>query len=92
MLGVLGDFLLSVDGIDIAVLSARSNGKTYISLRSECAENDVNKMIIRVLNDTGVGFGGGFPSAAGGIIDGMYQRADELDYVHNLIRPHLSLS
>lgn len=92
MLGVLGDFLLSVDGIDIAVLSARNNGKTYISLRSECAKNDVNKMITRVLNNTGIGFGGGFQSAAGGIINGMSQRSDELGYVHKLIRPHLSLS
>ena len=92
MLGVLGDFLLSVDGIDIAVLSARNNGKTYISLRSECIKNDVNKIIVRLLNDTGIGFGGGLPSSAGGIINGIYQLPDELNYVHDLIRPHLSLS
>ncbi|WP_022942467.1 DHH family phosphoesterase [Psychromonas hadalis] len=92
MLGVLGDFLLSVDEIDVAILSARHNGKTYISLRSECPKNDVNKLIVRVLNDTGIGFGGGLPHSAGGIIDDMYQLSDELDYVHDLIRPHLSLS
>lgn len=92
MLGVLGDFLLSVDEIDIAILSARSNGKTYISLRSECTNNDVNNIIVGALNNTGSGFGGGLPHAAGGIVDEMYQLSDELDYVHDLLRPHLVLS
>jgi nanoRNase/pAp phosphatase (c-di-AMP/oligoRNAs hydrolase) len=92
MLGVLGDFLLSVDEIDIAILSARSNGKTYISLRSECTKNDANRIVIDALNNTGAGFGGGLPHSAGGIVDELYQLSDELDYVHDLLRPHLSLT
>jgi nanoRNase/pAp phosphatase (c-di-AMP/oligoRNAs hydrolase) len=92
MLGVLGDFLLSVDEVDIAILSARSKGKTYISLRSECVKNNVKKIIIDALNNTGAGFGGGLPHSAGGVVDELYQLSDELDYVHDLLRPHLSLS
>lgn len=92
LLGVLGDFLLSVDTIDIAILSARSGDKTYLSLRSECAQNDVSKIVMRALNDPGVGFGGGHAHAAGGIINQRYQLCSEPDHVYQLLRPQLQLT
>ena len=56
MLGVLGDFLLSVDELDIIVLTARTSEKTFISLRSECSENNVAQIIKKTLNEKGIGF------------------------------------
>ncbi|MEZ8194253.1 DHH family phosphoesterase [Vibrio cortegadensis] len=91
MLGVLGDFLLGVDEIDVVILSARNRGKTFLSLRSECPNNNVEKIIRSVLNNSGIGFGGGHAHMAGGIINEMYQLSQELDYVYNLIRPKLIL-
>ncbi len=92
MLGVLGDFLLGVDEIDLVVLSARSREKTFLSLRSECSKNNVANIVRSALNNSGVGFGGGHAHMAGGIINEMYQLSDEFDYVYKLIRPQLILS
>ncbi|WP_146450057.1 DHH family phosphoesterase [Vibrio kanaloae] len=92
MLGVLGDFLLSVDELDIVVLTARNSEKTFISLRSECLKNNVAKIVRRALNDKGVGFGGGHPHMAGGIINHQFRKSDELDYIYDLIRPNLVLN
>ena len=91
MLGVLGDFLLGVDELDIVVLTARNSEKTFISLRSECSKNNVAKIIRKVLNDKGIGFGGGHSHMAGGIINHQFQKNDELDYLYDLIRPNLVL-
>ncbi|MFS1949742.1 DHH family phosphoesterase [Vibrio lentus] len=91
MLGVLGDFLLSVDELDIVVLTARSHEKTFISLRSECSNNNVANIVKRALNDKGIGFGGGHSHMAGGIINSQFQKSDELDYIYDLIRPSLVL-
>lgn len=92
MLGVLGDFLLSVDELDIVVLTARSHEKTFISLRSECSNNNVANIVKRALNDKGIGFGGGHSHMAGGIINSKFQKSNELDYIYDLIRPSLVLS
>lgn len=91
MLGVLGDFLLSVDEIDIVVLSARNREKTFLSLRSECTHNNVADIVRGALMDSGLGFGGGHAHMAGGIINNMYQLSDEADFVYDLIRPKLKL-
>ena len=92
MLGVLGDFLLGVDELDVVVLTARNSEKTFISLRSECSKNNVAKIIRKVLNDKEIGFGGGHPHMAGGIINRQFQESDELDCIYNLIRPSLVLN
>lgn len=89
MLGVLGDFLLTVDEIDIVVLSARSHERTFVSLRSECPQNDVAKVIKRALNDTGVGFGGGHSHMAGGVVNQVFNHSIEQNFVYDLIRPQL---
>ncbi len=41
MLGILGDFMLSVNEVDLVVLSTRDKEKTFISLRSECQNNNM---------------------------------------------------
>lgn len=92
MLGVLGDFLLSVDELDIVVLSARNREKTFISLRSECKKNNVADIVRRVLNDSGVGFGGGHPHMAGGVINETFQLSDESNFIYDLFRPEIELS
>lgn len=92
MLGVLGDFLLSVDELDIIVLTARNREKTFVSLRSECAKNNVAKIIHKALNESGIGFGGGHAHMAGGIINTQFQLSEELDNTYDLIRPNLILS
>ncbi|NOI14408.1 DHH family phosphoesterase [Vibrio hepatarius] len=92
MLGVLGDFLLSVDEIDIVVLSARNREKTFISLRSECKQNNVAHIIRRVLNNSGIGFGGGHPHMAGGVINKSFQLSDETNYIYKLFKPEIELT
>lgn len=92
MLGVLGDFLLTVDEIDIVVLSARSYQRTFVSLRSECEDNDVAEVVREALNDRGLGYGGGHAHMAGGVINQRFKMADELAYLYELIRPRLTLS
>lgn len=89
MLGVLGDFLLTVDEIDVVVLSARNRERTFISLRSECLKNNVALVVRRALNDTGVGFGGGHPHMSGGVIHQIFKHSDEQKFVYDLIRPQL---
>ncbi|WP_117235251.1 DHH family phosphoesterase [Vibrio maerlii] len=91
MLGVLGDFLLGVDELDIIVLTARNREKTFLSMRSECPKNNVANIVRRSLNDQRLGFGGGHSHMAGGIINNQYQLSDELDFVYDLIRPNLVL-
>ena len=91
MLGVLGDFLLTVDEIDVVVLSARSYQRTFVSLRSECQENDVAEVVRQALNDRGIGYGGGRAHKAGGVINQRFRMADELAYLYELIRPRLTL-
>lgn len=91
MLGVLGDFLLSVDELDIIVLTARTSEKTFISLRSECSENNVAQIIKKTLNEKGIGFGGGHPHMAAGMIPRKFRSGEELDCLYELIRPNLVL-
>ncbi|WP_427980654.1 DHH family phosphoesterase [Agarivorans sp.] len=92
MLGVLGDFLLSVDEIDIVVLSARNQEKTFISLRSECSHNNVAKIVRQALNDSGIGFGGGHAHMAGGVINKVFSAAHEANFIFELFRPKLQLA
>jgi nanoRNase/pAp phosphatase (c-di-AMP/oligoRNAs hydrolase) len=92
MLGVLGDFLLSVHEIDIVVLSAQCNERTYLSLRSECNKNNVEKIIRNTLNDSGIGFGGGHSHMAGGVLNSSSLRCNSVEYIYDLFKPNLVLS
>ena len=68
MLGILSDFLLKVNEIDVVIVAVESNENIQISLRSECPKTNVGLVAREILNDRGRGFGGGHSHMAGGII------------------------
>jgi len=66
LLGILADFVLSLDNIDFVVLCARNNGAINFSLRSEAPQWDASRIISDVLQDKG--FSGGHSEMAGGVV------------------------
>ena len=66
LLGILGDFLLSLDTIDFVVLCAQNGDRINFSLRSEAAQWPADAIARRILH--GIGFGGGHAEMAGGVI------------------------
>ncbi len=68
MLGVLADFLLSVNEFDVVIVAMQSNSCLQLSLRSECPRVNVGKLLRETLNERKMGFGGGHHHMAGGII------------------------
>jgi len=68
MLGILSDFLLKVNEIDVVIVATEFNGNIQISLRSECPKTNVGLVVREILNNSERGFGGGHSHMAGGII------------------------
>ncbi len=66
LLGILGDFLLSLEEIDFSILCAKNKGKVNFSIRNERPEWNAALVIQNALQ--GIGFGGGHADMAGGII------------------------
>ena len=73
LLGILGDFFISLEEADFVVLCARNDSVINISVRSERETWNASRIVQAALN--GIGFGGGHADMAGGIIRG----ARELD-------------
>jgi len=69
MLGILGDFLLALDEIDVVILAATADNLVHLSLRSESPDINVSNLIKDVIVNNKVGFGGGHAHMAGGIVD-----------------------
>lgn len=67
LLGILGDFLLSLDLIDFVVLCAHNENRINFSLRSEEADWEADAIARQILQ--GIGFGGGHAEMAGGVIN-----------------------
>ena len=67
MLGIIGDFSLSLKEVEFVILCARNNGKINFSLRSERPEWNCGIVIQEVLRN--IGFGGGHDDMAGGLIN-----------------------
>jgi nanoRNase/pAp phosphatase (c-di-AMP/oligoRNAs hydrolase) len=67
MLGILGDFFLSLKEIEFVILCAKNNNKINFSLRNESPKWNCNLVIQEVLK--GIGFGGGHIDMAGGLIN-----------------------
>jgi len=67
LLGILGDFFLTVSEIRFVLLCARNDGRVNLSARSEQPEWNAGVVIRRALE--GLGFGGGHPDMAGGVIE-----------------------
>lgn len=68
LLGVLADFLLSVNEYDVVIVAMKYNQAIQLSLRSECPKVNVGELLRDTLNHKQRGFGGGHAHMAGGII------------------------
>lgn len=66
LMGILGDFFLSLQEVDFVFLCARNNTQVNFSLRSEVEKWNAAIIIQTMLK--GIGFGGGHADMAGGII------------------------
>ena len=69
LLGVLADFLLSVNEYDIVIVAMKFNQAIQLSLRSECPKVNVGLLLRQTLNQKQRGFGGGHAHMAGGILN-----------------------
>jgi nanoRNase/pAp phosphatase (c-di-AMP/oligoRNAs hydrolase) len=75
MLGIIRDFVLAVNEIDIVIVAQHKNSGIQLSLRSECEHIDVAKILREELNIKKLGFGGGHSHIAGGVIFSEHVRA-----------------
>lgn len=66
LLGILSDYVISIEEIDFVVLCAKNKDRINFSLRNEKKEWDASVVIRRLLDN--VGFGGGHHNMAGGAI------------------------
>lgn len=66
LIAMVSDFILSLDAVDVSIIYADRNGGYKFSVRSEVDNVNAGKMINKALN--GIGFGGGHPTMAGGLI------------------------
>ena len=82
MLGVMGDFLMSVNEISTTILAAPAGDVIQLSLRTEHPQVNVGRLVKELLAEHDIGFGGGHAHMAGGLI----QRAK-----FNVPEPHLRL-
>ena len=66
LLGILGDFFISLEEAEFVVLCARNGGVINVSVRSEREDWNASQVVQAALD--GIGFGGGHADMAGGII------------------------
>ena len=69
MLGILGDFVLALDEVDVVILAATAGESIHLSLRSESSDINVSTLVRDVVVQNNIGFGGGHSHMAGGILD-----------------------
>lgn len=83
LLGILGDFFMSVQEIEFVALCALNDGKINLSVRSENRKWNASKIVQEVLS--GIGFGGGHSDRAGGLIQdtGLF---DEVEIHRGFVR------
>lgn len=85
LLGVLADFLLSVNEYDVVIVAMKYNEGLQLSLRSECSKINVGKLLRETLNNKNRGFGGGHNHMAGG-----YILPNEIDHFIDANNAHFS--
>jgi nanoRNase/pAp phosphatase (c-di-AMP/oligoRNAs hydrolase) len=68
LLGLLGDFLIAVDNVDVTLLASPKADVIQLSLRSKTPRVDVAEVARQVLADGDLGFGGGHSHMAGGVV------------------------
>lgn len=69
LLGILGDYALSMLEVEFVVLCARNKSTIIFSLRNESQQWNASNILQEVLE--GIGFGGGHFDMAGGIIEDL---------------------
>lgn len=67
LVGIISDFILSLDVVDVAIVYSVNSSGIKFSVRSERPEVDAGKLIFDALS--GIGSGGGHAAMAGGFID-----------------------
>lgn len=85
LLGVLADFLLTVNEFDIIIVAMQHEQGIQLSLRSECPKVNVGQLLRETLNYKQFGFGGGHAHMAGGII-----LPDKIHHFINQQKAHFS--
>ncbi|MCW8965866.1 MAG: DHH family phosphoesterase [Candidatus Pacearchaeota archaeon] len=85
LMGILGDFFLSLQEVDFVFLCARNNAQVNFSLRSEVKKWNSALIIQGMLK--GIGFGGGHADMAGGIIKdlSLFNEQDLLKRLNELL-------
>ena len=79
LLGIIGDFLLSMVEIEFVFLCARNDARISISVRSENVNWNASRIVQTIL--AGIGNGGGHADMAGGVIeDASLFDEDEMVY------------
>lgn len=68
LLGLLGDFLIAVDNVEVTLLASSKADVIQLSLRSKSAQVDVAEVASQVLANGAIGFGGGHSHMAGGVV------------------------
>ncbi len=66
LLGILGDFFISLEEAEFVVLCARNANVINVSVRSEREDWNASRVVQKALD--GIGFGGGHADMAGGMI------------------------
>ncbi len=66
LLGIIGDFFLSLREVDFVCLAAKNGNRINLSLRSEDRRWSAAQVVKELL--AGIGFGGGHADMAGGIV------------------------
>lgn len=78
LLGILGDFVLSLEEINFVILCAKNDEVVNFSIRNEKSELSAAVIIQDVLQ--GIGFGGGHRDMAGGVIKDITKFDEENIY------------
>jgi len=91
LLGLLGDFLIAVDSVDVSILACGRPEIIQLSLRSERREVNVAQLAQKVLVDSEIGFGGGHAHMAGGVVNlAKLRHADNAaEHVFGLFRQNI---
>lgn len=89
MMGILGDFLLSMNDVDFTLIAAMNGKDINVSIRSEVSALNAAELIQKLLKNRG--WGGGHDEMAGGIVPdaqpGTY--GEILEDLHNLLGKQL---
>ena len=72
ILGIIGDFFLSLKEVSVNILAARTEGGTLLSVRSEDENLKANETVNYILK--GIGSGGGHVYMAGGFTEKLLDK------------------